>query len=576
MAVGAALFFFFLAVALTAAPGGGGGDAALVEHTFVVSEIMLNHLCNDTPVIVVNGQLPGPAIEATEGDSVVVHVINKSPHGVTIHWHGVKQQLNCWADGAGMITQCPIQPNKNFTYRFNVIGQEGTLWWHAHVGFLRATVHGALIIRPRSGPGSYPFPKPDKEIPIVIGEWWDMEIVQVERRAASRIFDDWPRSPTINGKLGDLSNCSGFIEDNYVLNVEHGKTYLLRIVNAALHEQYNFKIAGHEFTVVAIDANYVKPYTTDTIVIASGETVDALLVAGAPPGRYYMIAQAMQSPEPFLQIPVLMSRGVVSYYPSKGSTDDTPIMAPEMPDQHDATTSFYFRGNLTSLLPQSVPANVDEQLFIAIDVGDICSHDGSHDNCMVTRLNNISFHLPTTTSLLQAHYNNNMSTSAISMLKEFPRCPPSSEFGYSPTSVGTAVRTVRYNTTVEIVFQNPYSSGMFSASNPMHLHGHDLFILGQGLGKFDPVKDVQAYNLVDPPVRNTALAPIYGWTAIRFVASNPGVWFLHCHMEKHVSSGMALALVVEDGPTPETTLPPPPADYRSCDGGQNNRALADE
>uniref|UniRef100_A0A452XME3 Plastocyanin-like domain-containing protein n=1 Tax=Aegilops tauschii subsp. strangulata TaxID=200361 RepID=A0A452XME3_AEGTS len=48
---------------------------------------MLNHLCNDTPVIVVNGQLPGPAIEATEGDSVVVHVINKSPHGVTIHWY---------------------------------------------------------------------------------------------------------------------------------------------------------------------------------------------------------------------------------------------------------------------------------------------------------------------------------------------------------------------------------------------------------------------------------------------------------------------------------------------------------
>lgn len=55
--------------------------------------------------------------------------------------------------------------------------------------------------------------------------------------------------------------------------------------------------------MVATDATYVKPYTTDTIVIASGETVDALLVADAPPGRYYMVAQAMQSPEPFLQIP---------------------------------------------------------------------------------------------------------------------------------------------------------------------------------------------------------------------------------------------------------------------------------
>jgi laccase len=67
----------------------------------------------------------------------------------------------------------------------------------------------------------------------------------------------------------------------------------------AVHEEYNLKIAGHKFKVVAGDANYVKPYTTDTIVVtASGETVDALLVADAPPGRYYMVAQAVQSPDP--------------------------------------------------------------------------------------------------------------------------------------------------------------------------------------------------------------------------------------------------------------------------------------
>ena len=84
--------------------------------------------------------------------------------------HGVKQQLNCWADGVPMITQCPILPNHNFTYRFDVAGQEGTLWWHAHVFSLRGTVHGAFIIRPRhGGVNSYPFPKPHKEIPIVIG-----------------------------------------------------------------------------------------------------------------------------------------------------------------------------------------------------------------------------------------------------------------------------------------------------------------------------------------------------------------------------------------------------------------------
>ncbi|CAM0958434.1 unnamed protein product [Alopecurus aequalis] len=471
-----------------------------------------------------------------------------------------------------MITQCPIQPNMNFTYRFNVIGQEGTLWWHAHVGFLRATIYGSLIIRPRSWPHSYPFSKPDQEIPVVIGEWWDVDPVELERNVENRIYEDWPRSPTINGMLGDLCNCSGVTEDSYILNVERGKTYLLRIINAALHEEYNFKIAGHKFTVVTIDANYVKPYTTDTIVVASGETVDALVVADAPAGRYYMVAQAVQSPEPSPQIPVLISRGIVSYNPSKGSDDDTPIVAPELPDQHDATPSFYFRGNLTSMLPQPVPANVDEHLLIAIDVGDICLYAGS-PNCMVSKLNNISFELPITTSLLQAHYYNNMSSS-VSILQELPSRPPMVEFGHSPTSKATLVRRVRHNATVEIVFQNPYSSDLISNTNPMHLHGHDFFILAQGLGRYDEVKDVQTYNLVDPPARNTALVPIYGWMAIRFVANNPGVWFLHCHMEKHVSSGMALALVVENGHTLETTLPPPPADYPSCDA-QNTR-VSDE
>jgi FtsP/CotA-like multicopper oxidase with cupredoxin domain len=65
-----------------------------------------------------------------------------------------------------MITQCPIQPSGEFTYAFNVTGQEGTLWWHAHSSMLRATIYGALIIKPRGG---YPFPAPHAEIPILLG-----------------------------------------------------------------------------------------------------------------------------------------------------------------------------------------------------------------------------------------------------------------------------------------------------------------------------------------------------------------------------------------------------------------------
>lgn len=74
-----------------------------------------------------------------------------------------------WADGPEFVTQCPIVPGATYTYRFTIEDQEGTLWWHAHSRWLRATVYGALIILPKLDT-TYPFPKPNLEIPILLGK----------------------------------------------------------------------------------------------------------------------------------------------------------------------------------------------------------------------------------------------------------------------------------------------------------------------------------------------------------------------------------------------------------------------
>lgn len=87
---------------------------------------------------------------------------------VCVNRHGVRQLRSAWADGPEFVTQCPIRPGGSFTYRFTIQGQEGTLWWHAHSSWLRATVYGALIIRPKLG-DSYPFPKPNREAPLLLG-----------------------------------------------------------------------------------------------------------------------------------------------------------------------------------------------------------------------------------------------------------------------------------------------------------------------------------------------------------------------------------------------------------------------
>jgi laccase len=43
-----------------------------------------------------------------------------------------------------------------------------------------------------------------------------------------------------------------------------------------------------------------------------------------------------------------------------------------------------------------------------------------------------------------------------------------------------------------------------------------------------------------------------------------GVWFMHCHLEVHMSWGLKMAWLVLDGSLPNQKLPPPPLDLPQC------------
>lgn len=99
--------------------------------------------------MLVNGQSPGPLIEARAGDTVRVHVHNQLSNGerTTIHWHGISQVRSTWMDGVASVSQCGIPPGRNFTYEFVVDGQRGTFWWHAHLGLQYTDgVYGPIVI----------------------------------------------------------------------------------------------------------------------------------------------------------------------------------------------------------------------------------------------------------------------------------------------------------------------------------------------------------------------------------------------------------------------------------------------
>ncbi|XVF76743.1 hypothetical protein PTKIN_Ptkin13bG0290900 [Pterospermum kingtungense] len=559
---------FLFACALLHLAASTSSAERIVEHTFYVQNLRVNKLCNSRVITAVNGSLPGPTINVQEGDTLIVHVFNKSPYNLTIHWHGIFQILSGWSDGPNMVTQCPIGPGSKYTYKFRIIDQEGTLWWHAHVSWLRATAYGALIIRPRTG-HSFPFPRPYQEVPIILGEWWNANVVDVENQAlttggAPNISDAF----TINGWPGDLYPCSK--NQMYKLQVQQGKTYLLRIINAALNNQLFYKIANHKMTVVAVDASYTKPYVTDVVVTAPGQTVDVLLTADRPIGSYYMAASAYASASgvPFDNT---TTRGVIVYNGALPSA--TPLM-PALPKFNDTPTAHKFYSNLTGLVGAPhwvpVPLNVDYKMFITIGLGlELCPENSTCEGPKLSAsMNNQSFVLPTSLPMLQAFYSNVGGV----YTTDFPANPPI-QFDYTNASIntnspllfppkGTKVTKLKFNSTVEIIFQN--TAILAVENHPMHLHGFDFHVLAQGFGNYNPSTDWKKLNFINPQIRNTIAVPVGGWAVIRFRANNPGVWILHCHLDAHLPLGLATAFVVQNGPTPDTTLPPPPVDLPHC------------
>ncbi|CAN4087464.1 unnamed protein product [Withania somnifera] len=541
-------------------------------HDFVIQAATVKRLCNTHNVIAVNGQFPGPTLEVNNGDTLVVNVVNRAQYNVTIHWHGVRQLRTAWADGPEFITQCPIRPGKSYTYRFTIQGQEGTLWWHAHSSWLRATVYGALIIHPKQGE-NYPFPTPKSETPILLGQWWDTNPIDVVRRATStgaapNVSDAY----TINGQPGDLYKCSS--QDTTIVHMDLGETNLLRVINAGLNQQLFFTVANHKFTVVGADASYVKPFTTSVLMLGPGQTTDVLIKVDQQPARYYMAARAYASAQgaPFDNT---TTTAILEYKTASCSSNcvKTNPIFPSLPAYNDTATATAFTTKFRSARKVEVPKAIDENLFFTLGLGlENCPTGAPSSNCQGpngTRfgasMNNVSFVLPSNFSLLQAHHQGIPGIFST----DFPAVPPV-KFDYTGKVSrplwqpirGTKLYKLKYGATVQVVLQG---TSIFTAENhPIHLHGYDFYIIAEGFGNFNPKTDTAKFNLVDPPLRNTASLPVNGWTVIRFVADNPGVWLMHCHLDVHITWGLAMAFLVENGVSELESLEAPPVDMPVC------------
>ncbi|ETN46123.1 uncharacterized protein HMPREF1541_00307 [Cyphellophora europaea CBS 101466] len=476
----------------------------------------------DRASILVNGQFPGPLIEANWGDWVEVNIVNdiRDPEEPTsIHWHGFNMPGTPWFDGVPITSQCPLIPGHNLTYRFRA-DEYGTSWYHSHVSaqYTQGIV-GPIVVHGPSDHVEY-----DEDLgPVLISDWYhgcftdllekalgpSTQLDDIRPLADSNLLAGAGRYPCTD--ITDGTPCT----DNVPYkrwDVEAGKTYRMRFVNTGSSSFFTVSLDSHAFTVMAVDFVPVEPHQVDKLVLSVGQRIDVIFTASADSTQSYWLRAS-----------------------------NSEICSDTQADS-DALAIIAYPNAPAETAPQSVgiahPANP------VCDTGDISLLHPVYSMPVQAPDLTLSLHLNAVffpAGHLRYVINNQTFDSSNlygqpllhSVLDGVTTFPPENHV-YSTYSA----RIVRLVLVSE-----------FLPPHPMHLHGHDFQVLAQGVGEWDgtitnPInplrRDVQAMhfgaNASDPNI-----GPNY--VVLQYEADNPGVWPIHCHLAWHLAAGMVTSLI---------------------------------
>ncbi|KAK6840751.1 multicopper oxidase [Apiospora arundinis] len=231
----------------------------------------------DTPLVLVNGQFPGPVVEANWGDWIEVKVTNNmTTQPAAIHWHGLLQKQTPWMDGVPGVDQCPIASGSTFTYKFRA-DLYGTSWYHSHVESQYASgCFGPMVIHGPNEKTTY-----DVDVgPIMAGEyfheWWEDVLAGWLAKDPVITRSD---NNLINGKNSYMGNNAPLASFNFT----SGKTMRLRFINPSASAIEKISIDGHTMTVIANDFVPLQPYDATVVTLAPGQRTDVLVKGTSSP-----------------------------------------------------------------------------------------------------------------------------------------------------------------------------------------------------------------------------------------------------------------------------------------------------
>nr|XP_039255962.1 laccase-2-like [Styela clava] len=547
------------------------------------------------PIAVVNRMFPGPPIRVCYQDTVRVFVDNQlvDDEGITIHWHGIYVKDTPWMDGVPMLTQCPIPAKTSFAYEF-VANPPGTHFWHAHAGFQRSDgVAGSLIIdRPMQKDPHKDLYEIDSDEHIVFLTDW-LHKTTLEKFLEANHYEGLYLGDNmlINGKgvfqefKNEADNSTHFTP-MHVFKVEKDNRYRFRIISNAIFCSHELTIDGHKMNVIASDGAEIEPYVVSSLVIHGGERFDFVMDASQEISNYWMRIQSFGA----CTLASLNTKAILRY---QGASMEDPQTSAESPeDKIQLNNPFIFEENekniqLSSLKPvysdvyfdsDRYSAQPDHTYFIGFDIN-MRNHPTYNDPDLYPfpqatplffpQLNNISFSVPSYPMLTRPK---NIDESKFCNPESDEWGQVNSDFCKDDFCSCTHVIDAHIGEMIELVFYDEGKFPFVDAAHPMHLHGqHFAVVAMRRIGKqisSEEIREIHGNGSIEynfnAIYKDSVIVSDGGYTVVRFLADNPGVWSLHCHLALHLKMGMEL--VIRVGSSGE--WPTPPEDFPTCGIGR--------
>ncbi|KAI0550476.1 multicopper oxidase-domain-containing protein [Xylaria curta] len=475
-------------------------------------------------MLLVNGQFPGPLIEAYWGDMIEVRVhnaIDSPKEGTAIHWHGLSQHNTPWSDGVPSIHQCPIAPGETFVYKFRA-EEYGTSWWHAHYsGQYMDGAFGPMIFH---GPENFKY---DIDLgPILLTDYTHIEYFSYLLALYHIPPDFLPvDNNLINGKMPfncSLSHGTICVNDasRSVFKFATGKTHLLRLINAGNSGIQKFSIDNHDLLVVTNDFVPIRPYKTNVVTLGVGQRSDVLVTArGMPTDAVWMRSELDIE---CLNVTSIQPNATAAVYYPKANTK-------QLPQTQGVSWSYNKCVNdpLSQTIPlyPKTPGQPDITTSISLTVG----LNGTGN--LVFYVNNSSFY---------ARYGTPLLGDVFAGERSFSEHPESNVINF-----GSA-------TSIRLIVKNH-----FPVMHTMHLHGKsDFWVLAEGFGDWDGA----ITNSLNPQRRDSQqLAPGTvnepAFIVIQWETDNPGIWPFHCHVSTHASAGLYVNILQQPDLVKDKQIP---------------------